>query len=410
MGFFVPNAEDAIATYTALDQAEPDSLDFEILGNLGRSFVFSGGAVSVSDASHVAVTAASLVIDGKIYSVATVASLALPTAPINNRFDLIIARAAGSSASVITLTGVDSASNPKFPQSRTVAGVFVSSLNYDPDTDVVLAAVYRVGATGITSHNIIDKRCLGKTVVTNQGSSTPATTATSGSLYYRTTPASDQTKSGVFVGTTAGAWVELAAQPTSAGPFMPVGAVVGWPSSTAVPTGYLEASGQSLSTSAYSDLFAVYGYTHGGSGALFTLPNYNEMILRGTTSTVLVTSAVTGSDTITLTTNNLPSHAHTITDVGHNHAQDPHTHTQQPHSHALNNGNTQTTFVPASGLGIASLVNTSATVVATAVNDAATATNQTNTARLTTTNVIGGGVALDNRQASKYVRWILRAL
>lgn len=52
----------------------------------------------------------------------------------------------------------------------------------------------------------------------------------------------------------------------------PVGTLVTFAGTTA-PAGWVKADGSSLSTSTYSQLFSVIGYTFGGSGASFSLPN-----------------------------------------------------------------------------------------------------------------------------------------
>jgi phage-related tail fiber protein len=57
------------------------------------------------------------------------------------------------------------------------------------------------------------------------------------------------------------------------------GAVSFFATSTA-PTGWLKANGASLSTTAYTDLFARIGYTFGGSGANFNLPDLRGEFLR----------------------------------------------------------------------------------------------------------------------------------
>ena len=61
---------------------------------------------------------------------------------------------------------------------------------------------------------------------------------------------------------------------------IPVGAVMPYPVAT-VPTGWLEANGQSLSTAAYPELFAKYAYAYGGSGSSFNVPDYRGEFLRG---------------------------------------------------------------------------------------------------------------------------------
>jgi microcystin-dependent protein len=88
------------------------------------------------------------------------------------------------------------------------------------------------------------------------------------------------------------------------------GAIQMWPTGTA-PTGYLLCNGGSFSTTVYSDLFSVIGYTFGGSGGFFSVPNYTNRMPYGTT-----VGATGGSaDAIVV------SHTHTATvsDPGHTH-------------------------------------------------------------------------------------------
>ena len=73
------------------------------------------------------------------------------------------------------------------------------------------------------------------------------------------------------------------------------------------PTGWLLCNGQSLSTAAYPGLFAQIGYTFGGSGGSFNLPNPAGRMMLGATSSLGVTS---GANTVTLDTTTIPSHAH----------------------------------------------------------------------------------------------------
>jgi len=61
---------------------------------------------------------------------------------------------------------------------------------------------------------------------------------------------------------------------------IPSGTVISVASSTA-PTGYLKTNGASLNTTTYATLFAAIGYTFGGSGASFTLPDLRGEFIRG---------------------------------------------------------------------------------------------------------------------------------
>ena len=59
-----------------------------------------------------------------------------------------------------------------------------------------------------------------------------------------------------------------------------VGLIAGF-AMTTVPTGWLECNGASLSTSSYSKLFALLGYTWGGSGGNFNIPDLRGEFVRG---------------------------------------------------------------------------------------------------------------------------------
>ena len=60
----------------------------------------------------------------------------------------------------------------------------------------------------------------------------------------------------------------------------PAGAIIFHAGSTP-PSGFIKANGASLSTSTYSALFAVIGYTYGGSGGSFNVPDLRGEFLRG---------------------------------------------------------------------------------------------------------------------------------
>lgn len=93
------------------------------------------------------------------------------------------------------------------------------------------------------------------------------------------------------------------------------------------PSGYLLCYGQSVSTSTYASLFAVVGYTYGGSGSSFTIPDLRGRVIAGQddmggTSANRLTNqtgglngdtlgATGGSETHTLTDAQMPSHTHT---------------------------------------------------------------------------------------------------
>lgn len=107
---------------------------------------------------------------------------------------------------------------------------------------------------------------------------------------------------------------------------------------SAEPTGWLICNGQSVSTRTYADLFAVIGYTYGGSGDSFNVPDYRGKHLVGAGDLVGLGEEI-GSDEITLTQANLPAYNLTVTDPGHGHdVTDPgHSHgvTDPEHNHGI---------------------------------------------------------------------------
>lgn len=77
------------------------------------------------------------------------------------------------------------------------------------------------------------------------------------------------------------------------------------------PTGYLYCDGNSYSTSLYPALFAAIGYTYGGSGATFNVPDTRGIFLRGAG-----TNPSNSSNTTTIGTRQLDdfkSHTHAST-------------------------------------------------------------------------------------------------
>lgn len=60
-----------------------------------------------------------------------------------------------------------------------------------------------------------------------------------------------------------------------------VGSVMGWLTPTPPDSTWLECNGQSITTAGYPDLFSRIGYTFGGAGANFNVPDFRGQFLRG---------------------------------------------------------------------------------------------------------------------------------
>jgi microcystin-dependent protein len=79
------------------------------------------------------------------------------------------------------------------------------------------------------------------------------------------------------------------------------GLIIPWSTGTA-PSGFLECNGASISTSTYAALFAVIGYTYGGSGASFTLPDLRDKTVVSRSNNKALASTM-GANTVTPTAN-----------------------------------------------------------------------------------------------------------
>lgn len=109
---------------------------------------------------------------------------------------------------------------------------------------------------------------------------------------------------------------------------VPAGALMPYAGLTA-PTGWLFCYGQSLSTTAYADLFAAIGYTYGGAGGSFNLPDLRGRSVAGKDDMGGVSAnrltgqsggvngdilgGTGGAETHTLTIAEMPAHTHTLT-------------------------------------------------------------------------------------------------
>jgi microcystin-dependent protein len=92
----------------------------------------------------------------------------------------------------------------------------------------------------------------------------------------------------------------------------PTGSVMMWTTNVA-PSGWLLCDGTSVLTSAYAALFAVVGYTFGGSGGSFTLPDFRNRFPVGSGDSYALAATGGSKDAVVV------SHTHTLTDPGHNH-------------------------------------------------------------------------------------------
>ena len=325
MAFIIPNAVDTVPgnKYSVLDQAEPDSIDFEILGN-NNSGVINGCEVTPTPVAggSVAVSAGTVVINGSMYSVPAVPYLVLANAPISgNRFDMVVARknTVTNTVSFVALYGIESTTNPTLPKSKTVllSTVGLDAYSYfNADTDVAVASIYRLGSTVVTDAYIVDKRKNIQGSITYRSVSAPQNNTGQVGDFYLNTGDLGRGESGVFVKRSSSEWVQLAN--AAIDPGVPIGSVITWVSPVTTPnnTVWIECNGATVSRATYPELFAVLGTSYGaGDGSTtFTLPDFRGMFLAGLPAVGGALATPTGNidHQVQLSSENLPAHTHSI--------------------------------------------------------------------------------------------------
>lgn len=184
MAFTLPNAIEYGVTTASLEQAEPDALDFQILGER-RSFVISGGDVTSTPTAHlteyidIPIEDTEVYIDGQ-WGTITGRTVTIDAAPgSGTRFDVVCARydAGGSPVwDFYVVKGTVSTNNPVFPT------VPPSGFTLLPLYAVIVRADLK---SSTLSRVYVDKRVFGTPTVIKSGSASP-TGGVSGDLYVKT--------------------------------------------------------------------------------------------------------------------------------------------------------------------------------------------------------------------------------
>jgi microcystin-dependent protein len=114
----------------------------------------------------------------------------------------------------------------------------------------------------------------------------------------------------------------------------PSGSIVMWPAATP-PAGWLLCQGQSVAISQFPTLFSIIATTFGSGsspGSTFSLPNFSGQFALGASASYPLAGSG-GSATVTLITDNLAAHTHTM--GNHTHLGVDHLHSLQGHTHAM---------------------------------------------------------------------------
>ncbi|MEK8020504.1 MAG: phage tail protein [Candidatus Parabeggiatoa sp.] len=110
----------------------------------------------------------------------------------------------------------------------------------------------------------------------------------------------------------------------------PVGSIYTF-AATTIPEGFLFCDGKAYDKTAYPELFTVIGYTYGGKGAKFNVPDYRKMFLRGMDKLrqgrklASVQQDATAMPNIPFTSHSAGEHAHSMAGAGnHSHSTSSH--------------------------------------------------------------------------------------
>jgi len=110
----------------------------------------------------------------------------------------------------------------------------------------------------------------------------------------------------------------------------PVGSIYTF-AATTIPEGFLFCDGKAYDKTAYPELFTVIGYTYGGKGAKFNVPDYRKMFLRGIDKLrqgrklASVQQDATAMPDNRFVTHSAGGHSHSMAGAGnHNHSASTH--------------------------------------------------------------------------------------
>lgn len=197
---------------------------------------------------------------------------------------------------------------------------------------------------------------------------------------------------------------DLNASQSASGQVTPAGIMSPW-GGAAAPDGWVLCDGGQYSKDSQPSLFLAIGYTYGGSGDTFNVPDFRDKSLIGA-GTLVSLGQTAGASEATLSVDNLPSHNHGVTDPGHTHGfvggahthgiSDPgHVHTLTDPGHAHVGGAAAPTAVGATGAAsdVVAQANTNTATTGITMASATTGVTATPTAVSGTNSPANTGIS-----------------
>lgn len=187
-------------------------------------------------------------------------------------------------------------------------------------------------------------------------------------------------------------------------PVIPPGTLVPYAGTTA-PRGWMMCDGRSLSKSQYEKLYRAIGDTYGSSSSEFSIPDMRGRVIVGVND-IHSLAETGGTETHTLSVDEMPVHNHAIQDNGHTHTgttaingTHAHTYVQTAGSIPIENDTADTT----------GLVGSTTGTTAEAGAHAHTFTTQTAVTDISVLNR-GNGLAHNNMQPYLSLNYIIRVI
>lgn len=184
MAFTLPNAIEYGVTTASLEQAEPDAVDFQILGER-RSFVVAGGEITSTPTAHLTEYIDIPIGNTEVYINGSWGTITGRTVTIDaasgsgTRFDVVCARYDSGGATpwdFYVVKGTVSTNNPVFPAIPPSGFVVLPLYAVIVRADLKTTTLTRV---------VVDKRVFGTPTIIKSGSGTPSG-GVSGDLYIKT--------------------------------------------------------------------------------------------------------------------------------------------------------------------------------------------------------------------------------